>query len=145
MKQLLFINLLCIYAIQMNAQTECYIKYTYDDSGNRIKREFICAERDTILPGNPIGSRMAKPTVAKPFDVNVYPNPSNGIFTIACSMLEKNMQLQVINYAGQTVYTQSLIQIKTDIDISNMASGLYTFIIKSNLNVESRRVVKEGR
>ena len=28
-------------------QIQCFIKYTYDSSGNRIKREYVCEHDDT--------------------------------------------------------------------------------------------------
>jgi Secretion system C-terminal sorting domain len=144
MKQLLFINLLCIYAIQMNAQTECYIKYTYDDSGNRIKREFICAARDTLPPYNPIGLRKPKPMQSDIFEASVYPNPSTGFYTVALNQISQEAYLQIINYAGQQVLAKKILSLKTEIDITNLANGMYTFVIKTSLGAVNKRVVKIG-
>jgi Secretion system C-terminal sorting domain len=142
MKKLLITVLLLISATQIFAQTECYIKYSYDASGNRIKREFICAGRDTLLGNPPIGLRRPNTVTCNTTEVTVYPNPSTGVYTVAFSLATKDAFLQIINFSGQQVLEKPLQELKSEVDISNLANGLYTFVIKTSWGIESRRVVK---
>ncbi len=79
-------------------------------------------------------------------DINIYPNPSNGIFNVLLNST-KNMdaQLFVISNTGSVVYEQSNISLKGEtsliIDISNNAPGSYMLIIKNKLGVINRKLI----
>jgi hypothetical protein len=69
----------------------------------------------------------------------IYPNPSNGSFTIETSAGDKKM-LQIYDIPSRLVLTQS-IKGKTTIDASNLPSGVYNVSIISNEGIVNKRAV----
>lgn len=60
--------------------------------------------------------------------INLYPNPSTGIFTIETSV--SNCDIEVYNFLGERVYRQTMSG-KTDvIDLTQFARGLYLCVVK---------------
>lgn len=69
--------------------------------------------------------------------INVYPNPSNGLFNLAFDVTGvKDMQLEVRDLSGRLVYSQSLQgisgQTQLAIDLGNASQGLYLLSLRSN-------------
>ena len=73
---------------------------------------------------------------------NLYPNPTNGIFVIE---LEANSKydLTVNNILGQTVYTASINEMKTTIDLSGFDKGVYTVELKDENAIYTEKVIVE--
>jgi hypothetical protein len=72
-------------------------------------------------------------------DFLVYPNPSNGIFSISPGF--ENAEVEIYSAMGEMVY--SSMDIHRSIDISTMAKGIYFVKINAEEKVYSRRVVVE--
>jgi hypothetical protein len=82
--------------------------------------------------------------------IKVYPNPSNGSFTVNISTsVSENIQINIINELGQIVYCenkQSNIGInKEQLNLSNLASGIYTLRMESNSSIMIRKLVLMGK
>jgi hypothetical protein len=79
----------------------------------------------------------------------VYPNPTNGRFTVSCnSERSTNYLLRVINISGQVMYSKSLAAasgINTlDIDLSGVAKGVYfVTLVSDEGNSQSIKLVME--
>ena len=76
-------------------------------------------------------------------DLNVYPNPSNGVFTI----VSKNavpISWQILNSRGAIVLNNSTKQQKQLIDLSKEASGLYFVQIKLDDKIYVEKIVKNN-
>ncbi len=73
--------------------------------------------------------------------VSVYPNPSSGLLTIYAN--EANVEsIKVFNNLGQVVYELSELQTsKQEINLENMASGVYTIRIMTNVGTETVPVI----
>ena len=73
---------------------------------------------------------------------NVYPNPTNGVFTIE---LDGNVKYDVTvsNVLGQTVYTTSITTMNTTIDLSSFEKGIYTIELKNNTFAYTEKVIIE--
>ena len=71
--------------------------------------------------------------------VNIYPNPTTNAVSIE---LEGAFTYEVANSNGQIVYTGNGMN-KEMVDLENLASGIYYFTIKSELEKTSIRVVKK--
>ena len=73
---------------------------------------------------------------------NVYPNPTNGVFTIE---LDNNVKYDVTvnNVLGQTVYTTSTTSMNTIIDLSNFEKGIYIIELKNNTSAYTEKVIIE--
>jgi hypothetical protein len=63
--------------------------------------------------------------------VNVFPNPSTGLFTIQSTSVNVNARVEIYNMLGETIYTQTLRQAQGDntIDLRNKANGIYLYRI----------------
>jgi len=80
-------------------------------------------------------------------NLKIYPNPTNGKFTIQITDLKSsiNNQLSVTNILGETVYS-SLINNKSSIielDLSDQPSGMYIVNIRTGEKVEHKKLLKE--
>ena len=73
---------------------------------------------------------------------NVYPNPSNGVFTIELDATEKH-DITVNNALGQTVYSSTINDIITTINLSSYSKGVYTVELKNNSFTYVEQVIVE--
>jgi hypothetical protein len=73
---------------------------------------------------------------------NVYPNPTNGVFTIE---LDNNAKydVSVYNVLGQTVYSSTINTISTTVDLSLFDKGIYTIELKDNNTTYTEKVIVE--
>lgn len=68
-------------------------------------------------------------------ELNIYPNPSNGIFNVNFVTTEKGKaNISIMNMEGKIIYTENMNNFSGsysgNINISNVAAGFYTIIIK---------------
>jgi hypothetical protein len=73
-------------------------------------------------------------------DLLLYPNPSRGTFVVRC---ETDVQLQIINAAGQLIKTIALDGTNDrTVTVERIASGIY-FIVSKDLSVNRKMVVMD--
>jgi len=94
--------------------------------------------------------RMNFGTIAPPSGVNnikqsqfnLYPNPTNGIFVIE---LEENSKYEVtvIDILGKTVYSSSINDMNTTIDLSGFDKGVYTVELKDKNSKYTEKIIVE--
>ena len=72
--------------------------------------------------------------------LSVYPNPSNGLFTIKNNGFVLN-SVSVYNQIGQVVYRRTADQIEEEINLFNFESGVYTIRVSHETGVENIRVI----
>jgi hypothetical protein len=75
-----------------------------------------------VLPPNSIEG------VDNILDFNIYPNPSNGVFTID---IDKPCELTITNMAGKVIMKRK-VNNNDIIDLSNQGQGLYSITAKTN-------------
>lgn len=86
-----------------------------------------CYETVTIVVSSQVGINEVDPA----FGLSVYPNPTNGVFKLTINSAENhaNVGVQVVNAAGQVVYSNALNVNSglntTEIDLSTLADGIY--------------------
>jgi len=73
---------------------------------------------------------------------NLYPNPTDGIFVIE---LDENSKydLTVNNVLGQIVYSASINEMKTTIDLSAFDKGVYTVELKDENKIYTEKLIVE--
>jgi hypothetical protein len=80
-------------------------------------------------------------------DLQVYPNPSTGKFTLEGRFKAPSAwQVAIFDLTGKKVYEQDLGKtnsLQTEIDLSGWASGMYLLRLSNENQVFSQRVVKE--
>jgi len=78
--------------------------------------------------------------------LNLYPNPTSGNFTIdITSKIQNEAQLQVVDIFGKSIYQEKLTinqgkYLKT-IDLANFGKGIYFVIIRTEKDIVSKRIV----
>ncbi len=73
-------------------------------------------------------------------NIQIFPNPSNGIFTIAGDDI---VSIDIINIKGEIIRSdQNISQKNNNLDISDMPNGIYFIKINSKLSSELRKIIK---
>jgi len=77
------------------------------------------------------------------FDLNLYPNPNNGTFTIEPHVaLDGNVQLRAFNMLGEVVWSGSSNNlIRQTFDLSSLKSGIYLLDIRSENKMSTKRFI----
>jgi len=61
--------------------------------------------------------------------LSIYPNPNNGNFNVQLSNKISNVQLELFNVLGQTIYSSKLANTHSEINLSARAAGIYLYRI----------------
>ena len=101
------------------AQDHCWIKYSYDPAGNRIKREWWCGDPHTIEGED-------KSMAAKDFGLRTMPNPTGERLTLRSEVALENAQVELLDANGRSVLSQQITGTTAEFDVSLFATGLYT-------------------
>ena len=75
-----------------------------------------------------------------PAELSIYPNPSEGLYTIEYMGENPSSIVSICDLTGKTVAIYSINSKKTQIDISNCKSGIYFLITSDGI---TRKLVKE--
>lgn len=79
-------------------------------------------------------------------NLQLYPNPNNGSFTVKGSVSGGDVTIEVVNAIGQVVYSEQLTVNNEQLDCSvnlHVASGVYLLRVSSGDGVETLRFSKE--
>ena len=74
--------------------------------------------------------------------LSLYPNPTTDKITVVTSGLSTTSQLSIIDLNGQEVLTRQITNPKTQIDISNLPSGVYFVRLTNDKTVEVGKIMK---
>ena len=148
---LVFINLLT--AATLFSQAISHVEFAYDDAGNRTTRQVIYLkstvadstqqlkktafqqQTDSVAYKSTLGSR----------EVSIFPNPTQGLFTIAMEIQEDDspVKLELFSLAGKSILQQTIRQPKTMVDLRSHPAGTYILTISLVGNQRSWKVIKE--
>ena len=78
----------------------------------------------------------AKKNITKS-NLRLYPNPSSGIVYVDARFIGK--EISVLNLQGQEVYSANITS--TGLDLSQLASGIYSCSIKGDLEVYQGQIL----
>jgi hypothetical protein len=70
----------------------------------------------------------------------IYPNPSNGVFSIELNEVTANTNVQVTNSAGQVIYQSNITTSKTDVNLDNVEAGIY-FVTITNDHTSAKKAI----
>ena len=88
-------------------------------------------------PGNANSVADMKQTI-----FSTYPNPSNGIFIIELGQVAR-YNMSVSNVLGQIVFSATINEMSTTIDLSSFDKGIYTIELKNEKEVYTEKVIVE--
>lgn len=138
MKILLLIFLtMPLYMIGQNK-----IKYSYDDAGNKIKREIVLSSLKSAISSDQITSFIEEVADQK---IIIYPNPTKGQLTIEITDPENTVtgNLTIFNLRGQVIAKEQISSTRTSIDISTEPRGAYILHININEETSAWKIIKE--
>lgn len=117
----------------------CSIKYQYDISGNRIKREYKCEPSWTIFDPPPINTSIFS---------NLFPNPTTGVitgtFTSPIGGEAGGAYVSVSTMGGIIVFEHLYSEIASSItfDISQQIPGNYLVTVHAFNTMETYTITK---
>lgn len=76
-------------------------------------------------------------------EINIYPNPSNGIFNYSIPEVSGTISMNVTDVFGKVVMNANSVNTNGVIDLSNVESGIYFLNIQHNDTVTSVRLIKK--
>ena len=85
---------------------------------------------------------ISESTDVKQSIYNVYPNPTKGVFTIKLDATEKH-DITINNALGKTVYSSTINDVMTTINLSSYSKGVYTIELKNNSSTYVEKVIVE--
>jgi hypothetical protein len=100
-----------------------FVSYTLTDpSGNKAVRQERLIEV--------VESTTGVDEINGSSNIAVYPNPGKGLFNISTKSNVKISAVKVLDVLGKEVYSQTLNNTQTQIDLSNLNKGLYMIILE---------------
>lgn len=73
-------------------------------------------------------------------DIQIYPNPNNGIFTITMQN-EEQASVEVFDVNGRLVYKTSIDEEKTELKLSNIEAGIYLLQITTKSSATTKHKI----
>ncbi len=135
-----------LWSTGATTQTETFDNTNLNDStANTVYVEVTengCMATDTliitVMDDNSINNTLNN------VNVSIYPNPSNGQFTMDIEGLNGNFNMTIIDLSGQVVYTNSLTatnNFNTKVDVRNLAKGVYYIKLSNNDGVKTSKLI----
>lgn len=90
---------------------------------------------------NPVATEVSDYIISDS-DIEIYPNPSNGIFNLCMkNATGEEGEINIFDVVGKVVYSQSLlISYKQAIDLSYLSKGVYIFSLKTHNGAYSKKL-----
>lgn len=132
------------------------VVYTYDDAGNRIKREQIAAP-NLVIPNNNNETTAIENQEKSGVDLDAHPNPTAGNTKVTVLMdpqtiseehktaIASGVNMQLADISGKVLQTQKGSSLEQTFDLQGLSNGVY-FVKVYTQNGElvgERKVVKE--
>jgi hypothetical protein len=146
---------IALYAQQeyTHPTTGCGTNFYYDFKGNRIAREFHCAN-ECPCPQEPDcncgqNGRMANKKATVLIDslnavgkIKLYPNPTLEKFYLEFTDNDTKAQVTVVNNTGQQISTQLVTCNRLEYNLTGLGAGIYYVIVVKNNETKKIKVVK---
>lgn len=133
--------------------------YSYDAAGNRVKRAVKISTKmevftdstfadvgEQLIAGDVISDEFSNQTdESKTFRTILYPNPTNGLFTVELPEFKQGESGYIIiyNQMGNMVEKQNYVSSTQSFDITSLSSGFYIVHIIVNGKLVVRKIIKQ--
>lgn len=130
--------------------------YTYDDAGNRIKREVIVSPNLLVQNGNSEATAIEN-IEGSGIDLDAHPNPTQNETDVAVIMepetvseehkaaLTSGVQMQLLDTKGRVLKTKQGTSLEQSFDLQGFSNGVYFVKVYTERGelVGERKIVKE--
>jgi len=146
MKQILIFILLLLASIRAGAQN---VTYTYDNAGNRTERTVGSVVKSSqAIESQQIQTTLPNPVAQK--DITVYPNPTQGHFTVDISNISHNNlkgEAYLFDAKGRLLDKKSIhshgTHKKLEFNLTHHSAGTYLLNIRMGENTFTWKVIKK--
>lgn len=76
------------------------------------------------------------------YSIEVFPNPTTTSLTVRTSVLDKQLEIAIYEMSGKRVFSESITDEVTHINLNHLASGTYTLQIKHEDLFNSYQIIK---
>jgi len=78
-------------------------------------------------------------------EISIFPNPTRGEITVEITNLQQTAQaiLEVFSLAGESVFSENMLQNKTVVDLSKLPPGVYILKILLDSKLSTWKIIKE--
>jgi type IX secretion system substrate protein/beta-propeller repeat-containing protein len=124
------------YSLMLNGKGKIYVTgyfdqvVNFDPNGGKANL-FTNGKRDIFIQklqeGKPVGFENLQQS-----EINLYPNPTTGLFNIELPEGIQNAQIQIFDITGKTVYHGELYQRINPINLSRLSNGIYHISMITN-------------
>ena len=121
--------------LQITDATGCTSHYCRTDSLVRTKNTMVYV--NVLMPETGVKEIVADN------QWSIYPNPTNATIILHSQVSATNSKLSIKNVLGEEIYSATLTNIDTPIDISSWSNGVYFYQIKSANNSIQGKFLKE--
>lgn len=119
--------------------------FTYDASGNRVKREVITLKSATI-PGDSLSANLNNKVMEEEIgsqEIRIYPNPTKGMIRIDLPPLNnQEATIQIHDAQGKQIIRQVVLG-SANINLFDYPSGFYIMIIRIGQEKKEWKIIKE--
>lgn len=123
-----------------------FIEYSYDNAGNRIKRDLIYySERKAGLKNFEVDPKILKQEQEKGI-IKLYPNPAQHTINIILNkeVLEaKNARILIFDMQGKLIRDHRPINYNTEVNIAGLPMGTYIVKLQYGARIKEWMLIKQ--
>lgn len=138
--------LICLALCPFVSFAQNKIGYSYDDAGNRVKREIVMPAPKAMAKQQDFGTNSQSfYDLLHDHTVRIYPNSSEGVLQVCISGLKSTDKCSLVVYTtqGALVLTENVKTDRTDVNISNQPAGVYLLKITINDNSTTWKIIRK--
>lgn len=118
------------------------VRYSYDNAGNRIKKEIVLTRGSVASDDEKPGSYSDR---IDGHDIRIYPNPTRGNLVINISNIDSDNQVSITLFSieGKLMRKAKVDSGQAHMDIGNERNGIYLMQISIDESSTTWKIVKE--
>lgn len=117
-------------------------KYSYDNAGNRIKKEIVM---NTRAISKEESSKECYSYMLLERNIRIYPNPTQGKLKLEIMgyMSSDQCAVCVVNASGQQILSTPITSSWTEVDINAQPNGIYILHVSLNNKETTWKIIKK--